>query len=824
MHRLLESIRHGCRLLARSPLFTAIAALTLALGIGANSAMFSVISAVLLNPFPYPDADRIIFLGETQGPQSGAGAVTYPDFLDWREQNRCFEHLGIARNQTLNLTGKEEPVRLNGAVVSADIFPMLGVAPLLGRAFSAAEDRVGSEPVVVLSHGLWQRRFGGDPQILSQSLLLDGRRHAVVGVMPARFTFWGADAWVPAGQNYDGDIHSSRVARMGYFAVGRLRQEATLEQARTEMTTIAARLAKAYPESNTGVGVELTRLKENVVRGIRPALWILMAAVASVLLIACANVANLLLVKAGARQREMAIRQALGASRMRIVMQTVGESLPLAALGGGLGLLLSLAATKALVALVPPGSIPSEAVIRTDFRVLLFTGALALVTAIFFSVLPAIQISGTQPGQCLHEESRTATGGAQQHRVRQGLIVAEIALALTLLAGAGLLLKSLRQMANVELGFRPDHVLHMQLTLSEARYPQRDQPGQFYTQVLEGLRQIPGVKAVGANATLPFCGNNFGMPIVPEGRSYANLQELPGTSYNLVMGDYFKAMGIAVKAGRAFTAQDTRHSEPVAIINESLASRYFGVKDPIGKRVMLGLPDNLNRDGIFGPKRLDFPWHTIVGVVADVKQYDFGAPAGPQAYLPMEQAPDFAGFRTTMMPVMLTEGDPALLSGAARTVVRGLDRDLPIARLDPLSALVRNAMERPRFAMTLLGVFAVLALVLACVGIYGVVSYGVEQRRRELGVRLALGAEQSAIVGLVLRQSLRTVGVGLAVGLAGILILNRFLESILFQVSATDPTTVVLTCGLLATVALVASVIPAWKAAQTDPARVLHCE
>jgi putative ABC transport system permease protein len=614
------------------------------------------------------------------------------------------------------------------------------------------------------------------------------------------------------------------VAQIGYFAVGRLREGVTLAQARTEMTTIAARLAKAYPDSNTAVSVDLNPLKENVVRGIRPALWILMAAVASVLLIACANVANLLLVKAGARQREMAIRQALGASRMRIVMQTVGESLPLAALGGGLGLLLSLAATKGLVAFIPPGSIPSEAVIRTDFRVLLFTGALALVTAVFFSVLPAIQISGTQPGQCLHEESRTATGGARQQRVRQGLIVAEIALALTLLAGAGLLLKSLRQMADVELGFRSDHVLHMQLTLSEARFPQLEQPGQFFSQVLEGLRQIPGVKAVGGNATLPFCGNNFGMPFVPEGRSYATLQELPGTSYNLVMGDYFKVMGIAFRSGRAFLPQDTRHSEPVVIINETLASRYFGLKDPIGKRVMLGLPDNLNREGVLGTRRLDFPWHTIVGVVADVKQYDFGAPAGPQVYLPFDQAPDFVGFRMGMMPVMLTEGDPALLSGAARTVVRGLDRDLPIARLDPLSALVRNAMERPRFAMTLLGVFAVLALVLACVGIYGVVSYGVEQRRRELGVRLALGAEQLVIVGLVLRQSLRTVGIGLAAGLIGILILNRFLESVLFQVSATDPTTVILTCGLLAMVALVASVIPAWKAAQTDPARVLHCE
>lgn len=824
MDHLLQDLRFGWRQLRRSPGFAAIAVLTLALGIGANTAIFSVINAALLNPFPYPDAGRIMFVGETFGKLPGVGAVTYPDFLDWRRENQSFAHLGIARNLNFNLTGIDEPVRVDGALVSADVFPLLGIPPALGRTFRADEDREGAGRVAVLSHAIWQRRFGGDPAILGRTLKLDGELYTVVGVMPPRFTFWGADIWVPAGLNFDGELHPSRVARMGYFVVGRLKDGVSEAQAQADLEVVAKRLSEAYPDTNRDTGVQMRTLIENTTQNIRPTLLVLLCAVGFVLLIACANVANLLLAKAMVREKEMAIRTALGAGRGRLLRQMLVESLPLALCSGGVGLGFAFAGMRILMALIPPGSLPSEAVVRMDWRVVLFTLGAALFTAVVFGLVPALQTARAAVHDRLKESARSSTGARQTHRARNTLVVAETALALTLLVAAALLMKSFQRMQAVEVGFNPDRVLQLQLNLPLAKYPQPALLAAFYEQALERLQALPGVQSVGGNSGLPFSGNSMGMPVVPEDKTYEALQDLPFTQYSLVMGDYFRTLGIALRAGRVFDRRDNATSEPVVIINQTLAKKHFADANPIGQRVMLGLPDNLNRPGLIGSGMIKFPWLTVVGVVDDVKQDGFNQEPTPQAYVPYVQVPEPPQILTSLMLVARTQDDPDNLTALARQAIWSLDRDQPIAQIGPMNTLLLDRLRQPRFSLILLGVFAGVALVLSAIGIYGVIAYSVSQRTREIGIRMALGAQPGDVLRLVLRQGMILVGLGLGCGLAVTLGLTRFLKSLLYEVNAADPLTLVLVAALLAAVGCLACFIPARRATRVHPMRALRCE
>lgn len=824
MDHLLQDLRFGWRQLRRSPGFSAIAVLTLALGIGANTAIFSVINAALLNPFPYPDAGRIMFVGETFGKLPGLGAVTYPDYLDWRKENQSFAHLGIARNLNFNLTGIDEPARVDGALVSADVFPLLGIPPALGRGFRADEDREGAARVAVLSHAIWQRRFGGEPGILGRTLKLDGELHTVVGVMPPRFAFWGADVWVPAGLNFDGELHTSRVARMGYFVVGRLKDGVSPAQAQADLEVVAKRLAQAYPDTNRDTGVQMRTLIDNTTQNIRPTLLVLLCAVGFVLLIACANVANLLLARAMVREKEMAIRTALGAGRGRLLRQMLVESLPLALGSGIVGLGLAFGGMRLLMAFIPPGSLPSEAVVRMDWRVVLFTLGAALSTALVFGLVPAVQSSRAAVHDSLKESARSSTGGRQTHRARNGLVVAETALALTLLVAAALLMKSFQRMQAVRVGFNPDRVLHLQLNLPLAKYPQPVHLAAFYEQALERLQALPGVLSVGGNSGLPFSGNSMGMPVVPEGKTYETLQDLPFTQYSLVMGDYFRTLGIALRAGRVFDSRDSATSEPVVIINQALAKKHFADADPIGQRVMLGLPDNLNRPGIIGKDMIKFPWLTVVGVVEDVKQDGFNQEPTPQAYVPYVQVPVVPQILTGLMLVARTQGNPENLIANARQAIWSLDRDQPIARIGPMNTLLLDRLRQPRFSMILLGVFAGVALLLSAIGIYGVISYSVSQRTREVGIRMALGAQPRDVLRLVLRQGMILVALGLGCGLAVTLGLTRFMKSLLYEVNAADPLTLVLVAAMLAAVGCLACFIPARRATRVQPMHALRCE
>ncbi|MHB9007135.1 MAG: ABC transporter permease [Limisphaerales bacterium] len=822
MESLQQDLRFGWRQLRRSPGFAAVAVFTLALGIGANTAIFSVINAALLNPFPYPDAQRIMFIGETFGQEQGLNAVAYPNFLDFRQENRSFEHLAIARNQSFNLTGGEEPVRVEGAAVSAEVFPLLEMPPALGRGFRADEDREGADRVVVLSHALWERRFGGDASVIGRTVNLDEQPYTVIGVMPPRFRFWGADVWVPAGLNFDGELQTSRVARMGYFMVGRLKDGVSPVQARADLEVVARRLAAAYPDTNRDTGVQVRSLVENTTQNIRPTLLVLWCAVGFVLVIACANVANLLLARAMVREREMAIRTALGAGRWRLMRQTLLESLPLALLGGGFGLGLAFAGVKLLLALTPPGSLPSEAVVRIDWRVVLFTLGSALLTAVLFGVVPALQSSRAGVHENLKESTRGSTGGSSSHRTRNLLVIAETALALTLLMAAALLMKSFHRMQSANVGFHPQSVLQMQLNLPLAKYPQPVNLAAFYTAALERLQALPGVVSVGANSGLPFSGSSMGMPVLTRGASYENLQDMPFTQYSLVMGDYFRTLGLELRAGRVFDGRDAATTEPVVIINQTLAKKHFPEVDPIGQTLMLGLPENLNRPGLLGAERVDFPWLTVVGVVDDVRQEGFNQEPTAQAYVPYVQVPVFPQMLTRLMLVARTHGDPADLIASARQAVWSIDRDQPIARIGPMESLLLDHLRQPRFSMILLGVFASVALLLSAIGIYGVISYAVSQRTREVGIRMALGAQPADVLGLILRQGMRLVAIGLGVGLLVTLGLTRFMKSLLYEVGTADPLTLGCVAVTLATVAALACYLPARRATRVAPVVALR--
>jgi putative ABC transport system permease protein len=819
---MLADLRFALRQLAKTPGFTLVAVLTLALGVGANTAIFSVINAVLLHPFPYVDSDRLLFIGSTRKSPADFMSVTYPDYLDFRKGARSFAGLAFASGRSYALTKVAEPAIIRGAAVSASAWPLLGIPPLLGRTFTAAEDRPGADPVCVLSYATWQGRFGGDKNILGHPLTLDGRAYTIVGVMPPRFKFWAGDIWLPAGLDADTDLMRSRVLRFDSWMVGRPKPGVSIAAATAELNVIAARIARQHPDTNQGVGVSAQRLSESVAGGFRQPLLVLLGAVGCVLLIACANVANLLLARAATRQREYAIRIALGATRGRLIRQMLLESLPLALLGGVAGLLLGAWGLQALLVILPSDAVPAEAQITVNMPVMVFTLGVVVATMLAFSLFPALEGSRPPVNEALQEGSR-GTAGRRTGRLRAALIVAEVTLSVTLLVGAGLLIRSLGRLDLVDLGFNPQHLLVLSVRLPTARYPTAQKAGSFFDALVDQARRLPGVRAVAAGSSVPFVGGN-NLPLLTEGRTYHSLNELKGVQFSLVTGDYFPALGIRLVQGREFTTADRAGSPPVIILNEAAVKEFLPGGDPLGKRVMLGVPANLLRPGLLPPGLNTFQWATVVGVVNDTVDFGPQSEPPPAAYLPVDQGWTLPELRDSMVVLLRTAGDPSALAPELRRMVAALDRDQPVDLVAPMGSIIDDTKRAPRFNTILLGLFAAIALTLAIVGIYGVVAWNVAQRTREFGIRQALGADSHAILRLVVRQGMRVVLLGLLLGLGGSLAATRALQSMLFGVSAFDPWTFGLVAALLAGVALLACLIPARRATRVTPMVALRAE
>jgi len=803
MESLLKDVRYGVRMLTRNPAFTVVALLALALGIGANAAIFSVVNAVLLRPLPYTEPDRLMMIRETKLPQFPEFSVSPGNFLDWQKQNSVFEQLVAIQGSAFNLIDVGEPERLRGQRVTDGFLEMLGAQPALGRGFMSEEDQPGHNFVVILSHGLWQRRFGGAADVLNRSITLDGQSYTIIGVMPATFRFGGGDTelWTPAAFTaQQAQQHGSHYLQ----AIGRLKPGVTVEQARTEMSAIADRLAEQYPDANAGWNVKITPLLEYAVRSIKLALLVLLGAVVFVLLIACANVANLLLARAASRQKEIAVRTALGASRWRIVRQLLTESVLLALVGGVLGLLLAIWGKGLLLSLAPE-DLPRVRDASLDGWVLAFTAGITLLTGLIFGLVPALQASRPNLNETLKDAGRGSTEGGRRHFIRSVLVVFEVATALVLLVGAGLMIKSFLRLQNVDPGFNPNNALMVKLSLPQKKYSTPDQRAAFYKQLLEKVAMLPGVQAAGAACVVPLSGDDFVLGFDIQGRPPDAPGTEPSTNYYAVTPDYFTAMGIPLRRGRLFTEQDTKDAPRVAIISEAMAKQFFPDEDPIGKRIHV----------TNGP----VVYREIVGIVGNVKQYGLDEKTPVETYEPFAQQPV-----SFMSLVVRTTGDPTALSGAIRGEVLSLDKEQPVSSIRTLDQLISTSIAQQRFAMLLLGVFAVVAMVLAAVGIYGVMSYSVTQRTHEIGIRMALGASSTNVLRLVVGHGMRLTLIGIGLGLILAFLLTRLMATLLFDVSATDLTTFAVFSVSLTAIALVACLVPARRALKVDPMVALRYE
>jgi len=805
MRTLLQDLRYGARMLLKSPGFTVVAIIALALGIGANTAIFSVINAVLLRPLAYPKADEIVyFSGVNTAKGISNSNISAPDYVDWTKQNKVFAQMAAFVTGGAILTGTNEPERVPRAVVTASFFNVLGVQPVLGRAFLAEEDQPNSQQVAVLSYGLWKRRFGSDANIIGNKITVSGRIMTVVGVMPAGYEFpEQTQIWTSLRLDASDEKRDNR----SYEAIGRLKPDVSLEQAQAQISTINAQLAKSYEETNNGWDIKLVRLHERLVGDVRPSLLALLGAVAFVLLIACANVANLLLARASARQKEMAVRTALGASRLRVVRQLLTESVLLSLMGGTLGLLLSVWLTDLLIALSPADT-PRFSEINLDYRVLGFTMIVSCLTGVLFGLAPALQASKIDLNEALKEGGRGMSESHRRNRLRSLLVVSEIALSLMLLVGAGLLIKSFQHLRDVKPGFTPEHVLTMIVPLPYAKYHEPQQRADFYRQLVERVKALPGVASAGMVLNLPLNGGGFsvGRSFIREGHPMTT-EESANASYLVTTPDYFRTMEIPLLAGRNFNDRDTENSPMVVIISETMARRYFGSKeDSIGKRITIWRDEKFPRE--------------IVGVVGDTKPSTLDADADAQTYVAYTQDATW----NSMALAVRTNGEPSLMTAAVRHEVLAIDKDQPIYNIKTMEDVVINSVGSRRVSVLLFSVFASIALVLAALGIYGVMAYSVAQRTHEIGVRLALGAQVSDILRLVIRQGMTLALIGVGAGLVGALFLTRVMRSLLFGVSATDPFIFALVAVLFGIVALAACYIPARRATRIDPMIALRHE
>jgi putative ABC transport system permease protein len=803
MESLRQDVTYALRWLGRSRHFAAVAILTLAIGIGGTTTMFSVIHAVLLEPLPFEKPERLVAISHVW--QGEPTTMSAPNFHDARDQVRAIESAAAYREGDMTLTGWGEPVRLKGARVSASFFDVLGVRPSLGRAFRSDENTPGKEKVAVIGHALWQQRFGSRSDIVNATITIDGDPYLVVGIMPPGFSFpFDGEIWVPyAREGMFGDGN-----RGAWFlrAVGRLRDGATLEQARTELYTIAKRLEQQYPEPNTDVGMTARPLHEAIVGNVRTALLVLMGAVTFVLLITCTNLANLLLARAAGRESEMAVRSALGAARHRLVRQLLTESTVLGLAGGIAGVLLAMWALDSLVALGPQG-IQRLDTVRVNPIVIAFAAGVSLLTALVFGVLPALHVTRTSLASTLKEGSRSLAQTGR--RTRGALIVAEVALAVTLLAGAGLLIKSFVRLRSVDPGFNPEQTLTFELDLPENKYNEDAQKALFYETLIARLESLPGVRRAGAVVVLPLRGS-FNLSFTVEGWPPPKPGQDPTLETRVATPGYFQTMGIPLLRGRMFTARDDGRAPQVALISESAARKFFPNEDPIGRKIRLGWGRGKDKPNVGGE---------VIGIVGNVRQVGLDVEADPDIYVPHAQVEN-----NSMEIVVRADVPPSTLSGAVRSEVRRLDADLPIARIDTLESVLAESISRPRFYMLLVAIFAGVALLLAAVGIFGVMSYSVAQRTRELGIRIALGAGRGALRRLVVGQAMVLAIGGLAVGLIAALLLSSALEKMLFDLKPTDPATFASVAAVLFVVALVASWLPARKAARVDPVVALRAE